>query len=97
MTGITFVLWFLHQVLMVKARGIYRRVVASGGYLGNRQQASFREMDRRMLLYPLVFFFCWGPGLCSARRRRGSLVSRNPSESVLVFPPQRWRWRFSGW
>lgn len=47
---------------MVKARAIYRRVVASGGYLGNQQQASFREMDRRMLLYPLVFFFCWGPG-----------------------------------
>ncbi|XP_059194901.1 transmembrane protein 116 [Centropristis striata] len=50
-------------VLVVKARRIYRRVVTSHGYLGNEQRASFSLMDRRMLLYPLVFFLCWGPAV----------------------------------
>ncbi|XP_023256846.1 transmembrane protein 116-like, partial [Seriola lalandi dorsalis] len=59
----------LHQVFVVKARRIYRRVVTSNGYLGNQQRTSFRVMDRRMLLYPLVFILCWGPavGLASLR------------------------------
>ncbi|XP_056237168.1 transmembrane protein 116 [Seriola aureovittata] len=56
-------------VFVVKARRIYRRVVTSNGYLGNQQRTSFRVMDRRMLLYPLVFILCWGPavGLASLR------------------------------
>uniref|UniRef100_A0A3B3Y8B0 Uncharacterized protein n=1 Tax=Poecilia mexicana TaxID=48701 RepID=A0A3B3Y8B0_9TELE len=48
-------------VLVVKARCVYRRAVTSCGYLGNEQRALFRVMDLRMLLYPLVFVFCWGP------------------------------------
>lgn len=63
-TGLTLcVSPLLHQVLVVKARHIYRRAVTSNGYLGSQQRASFRVMDRRMLLYPLVFILCWGPGL----------------------------------
>uniref|UniRef100_A0A4W6DQU4 Transmembrane protein 116 n=1 Tax=Lates calcarifer TaxID=8187 RepID=A0A4W6DQU4_LATCA len=50
-------------VFVVKARRIYRRVVTSNGYLGNQQRTSFRVMDRRMLLYPLVFVLCWGPAV----------------------------------
>ncbi|XP_029360461.1 transmembrane protein 116 isoform X2 [Echeneis naucrates] len=50
-------------VFVGKARHIYRRVVTSSGYLGNQQRASFRVMDRRMLLYPLVFVLCWGPAV----------------------------------
>ncbi|XP_038568300.1 transmembrane protein 116-like isoform X2 [Micropterus salmoides] len=50
-------------VLVVKACHIYRRVVTSNGYLGNQQRASFRVMDRRMLLYPLIFVLCWGPAV----------------------------------
>uniref|UniRef100_A0A671Y920 Transmembrane protein 116 n=1 Tax=Sparus aurata TaxID=8175 RepID=A0A671Y920_SPAAU len=50
-------------VLMVKARRIYRRAVTSHGYLGNEQRTAFRVMDRRMLLYPLVFILCWGPAV----------------------------------
>ncbi|KAI3360879.1 hypothetical protein L3Q82_012898, partial [Scortum barcoo] len=53
-------------VLVVKARHIYRRVVTSNGYLGNQQRASFRMMDRRMLLYPLIFVLCWGPAVSLA-------------------------------
>lgn len=55
----------LPQVLMGKARHLYRRVVTSNGYLGNQQQASFRVLDRRMLLYPMIFILCWGPGSSS--------------------------------
>uniref|UniRef100_A0A3Q0SD16 Transmembrane protein 116 n=1 Tax=Amphilophus citrinellus TaxID=61819 RepID=A0A3Q0SD16_AMPCI len=51
------------SVLVVKARCIYRRIVTSNGYLGSEQRASFSEMDRRMVLYPSIFVFCWGPGL----------------------------------
>ncbi|XP_054478187.1 transmembrane protein 116 [Anoplopoma fimbria] len=53
-------------VLVVKARHFYRRVVTSNGYLGNQQRASFRLMDRRMLLYPLIFVLCWGPAVSLA-------------------------------
>ncbi|XP_047196880.1 transmembrane protein 116 [Hippoglossus stenolepis] len=64
---ITFVLTLLIiTVFMVKARRIYRRVVTSSGYLGNEQRTSFRVMDRRMLLYPLVFILCWGPAVALA-------------------------------
>ncbi|XP_070691915.1 transmembrane protein 116 [Pempheris klunzingeri] len=53
-------------VLVVKARRIYRRVVTSTGYLGSQQRASFRVMDRRMLLYPVIFVLCWGPAVALA-------------------------------
>ncbi|XP_007541863.1 transmembrane protein 116 [Poecilia formosa] len=53
-------------VLVVKARCVYRRAVTSCGYLGNEQRALFRVMDLRMLLYPLVFVFCWGPAVALA-------------------------------
>ncbi|KAM9309855.1 transmembrane protein 116 isoform 3-T4 [Pholidichthys leucotaenia] len=52
--------------LMVRSRCIFRRVITSNGYLGNEQRTSFRLMDRRMLLYPLVFFLCWGPAVILA-------------------------------
>uniref|UniRef100_A0A8D2ZSN1 G-protein coupled receptors family 1 profile domain-containing protein n=1 Tax=Scophthalmus maximus TaxID=52904 RepID=A0A8D2ZSN1_SCOMX len=56
-------------VFVVKARRIYRRVVTSHGYLGNEQRTSLRVMDRRMLLYPLVFVLCWGPAASLASLR----------------------------
>ncbi|XP_039974179.1 transmembrane protein 116 isoform X1 [Xiphias gladius] len=60
----TFILTLLSiTVFLAKARRIYRRVVTSNGYLGNQQRTSFRVMDRRMLLYPLVFVLCWGPAV----------------------------------
>ncbi|KAF7644081.1 hypothetical protein LDENG_00228120 [Lucifuga dentata] len=57
------------MVLMGKARRIHRRVVTSHGYLGDQQRASFRLVDRRMILYPTVFVFCWGPAACLAALR----------------------------
>ncbi|KAM4568481.1 transmembrane protein 116 isoform 1-T1 [Fundulus diaphanus] len=52
--------------LVVKARCIHRRAVTANGYLGNEERALFRVMDLRMLLYPLVFIFCWGPAVALA-------------------------------
>ncbi|CAL8288213.1 unnamed protein product [Merluccius merluccius] len=54
------------MVLMEQARRIHRRVVTSGGFLGDKQWATLRVVDRRMLLYPSVFIFCWAPALCVA-------------------------------
>uniref|UniRef100_A0A672F312 Si:ch211-157p22.10 n=1 Tax=Salarias fasciatus TaxID=181472 RepID=A0A672F312_SALFA len=56
-------------VFVVKSRRIYRRVVTSQGYLGNQQRALFRLMDRRMILYPLIFIICWGPAVTLAFMR----------------------------
>ncbi|XP_045575015.1 transmembrane protein 116 isoform X2 [Salmo salar] len=53
-------------VLMGKACTVYRRCVSSSGFLGDRQWASLRVLDRHMLLYPSVFFFCWGPVFLAA-------------------------------
>ncbi|XP_017260202.1 transmembrane protein 116 [Kryptolebias marmoratus] len=63
----TFVLTLLSiTLLVVKARRIYRRVVTSSGYLGNEQRSLFQVLDRRMVLYPLIFFLCWGPAVALA-------------------------------
>lgn len=91
----------LHQVLVVKARRIYWRVVTSSGYLGSQQRASFRVMDRRMLLYPLIFVLCWGPGLFlhpnPAQEVSDVMKGLFVSETVSVLFPQRWVWLFFGW
>ncbi|KAK5861648.1 hypothetical protein PBY51_017107 [Eleginops maclovinus] len=77
----TFLLTLLSViVLVVTARQIYRRVVTSAGYLGNQQRASFHLMERRMLLYPLVFVLCWGPAVCLASVR---LVSPAAGQGVV--------------
>lgn len=57
------------MVLMVKSRRMLRRVVSCGGYMGSQQRALFWEMDLRMVLYPLVFFCCWGPAVALASLR----------------------------
>ncbi|KAM9852013.1 transmembrane protein 116 [Aulostomus maculatus] len=53
-------------VLMGKTRQLYWRVVTSNGYLGNQQRASFRMLDSRMILYPMIFILCWGPAVSLA-------------------------------
>ncbi|KAJ8380306.1 hypothetical protein SKAU_G00010840 [Synaphobranchus kaupii] len=61
---VTFLLTFLGiVVLMGKARALYKRCVTSSGFLGGRQWAVLRVLERRMLLYPSAFFFCWGPAI----------------------------------
>uniref|UniRef100_A0A3B1K982 Transmembrane protein 116 n=1 Tax=Astyanax mexicanus TaxID=7994 RepID=A0A3B1K982_ASTMX len=59
----TFVITFIgivFQVFMFKARSLYKRFVTSSGFLADRQWATLRVLERRMFLYPAVFFFCWG-------------------------------------
>ncbi|KAM3873544.1 transmembrane protein 116 [Diretmus argenteus] len=75
-------------VLMGKARHIYRRVVTSGGYLGDRQWATFRVVDRRMLLYPSVFIFCWGPAVCLAALRLAEPSAGQGLARVLLYITQ---------
>ncbi|XP_046893942.1 transmembrane protein 116 [Hypomesus transpacificus] len=58
-----FFTWVGIVVLIGKSRHIYRRCVTSSGFLGDRQWASLRVVDRRVLLYPSVFLFCWGPAV----------------------------------
>ncbi|XP_008321224.1 transmembrane protein 116 [Cynoglossus semilaevis] len=48
-------------VLAVKAWRLQRRLVTSAGYMGTEQRAWLRVIGWRMLLYPLIFVFCWGP------------------------------------
>ncbi|XP_053743582.1 transmembrane protein 116 [Synchiropus splendidus] len=54
------------MVLMGRTRHIYRRVLTSNGFLGNRQRASLRVLNLRMILYPTIFFLCWGPAVALA-------------------------------
>lgn len=54
------------QVLLVRARALYKRFINSTGYVGDRQWAMIKMVEQGVVLYPVVFFFCWGPG----RRRR---------------------------
>lgn len=66
----TFIITLLGiMVLMCKSGRMLRRVVSCGGYMGRQQRALFREMDRRMVLYPLVFFCCWAPAVTLAALR----------------------------
>lgn len=56
--------------------------MTANGYLGNEQRALFRVMDLRMLLYPLVFVFCWGPGAFLSDQAAARL--QGPSDAVSV-------------
>ncbi|KAJ4919188.1 hypothetical protein JOQ06_026165 [Pogonophryne albipinna] len=66
--------------LVVKSLRLYRRVVTSAGYLGNQQRACVHLMERRMLLFPLVFLLCWGPAVCLVCLR---MVSPAASQGVV--------------
>ncbi|XP_006805684.1 transmembrane protein 116 [Neolamprologus brichardi] len=72
-------------VLVVKARCIYRRIVTSNGYLGSEQRASFGVMDRRMVLYPLVFVFCWGPAVILAFLRVADPAACQGKAGVVLY------------
>ncbi|XP_061574113.1 transmembrane protein 116 [Cololabis saira] len=75
-------------VLVLKARCIYRRAVASSGYLGNEQRAVFRLMDRRMILYPLVFLLCWGPAVTLAFLRVAAPAAGHGGLGVVLYISQ---------
>ncbi|XP_051548131.1 transmembrane protein 116-like [Myxocyprinus asiaticus] len=63
----TFFLTFIGiTTLMCKARSLYKRVVTSQGFFGDHHWATLRILERRMLLYPSAFFFCWSPAILLA-------------------------------
>ncbi|KAI5613297.1 transmembrane protein 116, partial [Silurus asotus] len=61
-------------VLMVKARSVYKRCVTSHGFFADRQRTTLRLLEKRMVLYPSAFFFCWGPAIFLA--------------TILLFKPE---------
>ncbi|KAI4791242.1 hypothetical protein KUCAC02_034120, partial [Chaenocephalus aceratus] len=78
---VSFLLTLLSIIaLVVKSLRLYRRVVTSAGYLGNQQRACVHLMERRMLLFPLVFLLCWGPAVCLVCLR---MVSPAASQGVV--------------
>uniref|UniRef100_A0A8D2KW67 Transmembrane protein 116 n=1 Tax=Varanus komodoensis TaxID=61221 RepID=A0A8D2KW67_VARKO len=50
-------------VLLIRARALYKRFVSATGYVGDRQWAMIRMVEQGVVLYPTVFFCCWGPGM----------------------------------
>ncbi|XP_054852470.1 transmembrane protein 116 [Eublepharis macularius] len=48
-------------VLLIQARSLYKRFVNSTGFLGDQQWAMIKMVEQRVILYPIVFFCCWGP------------------------------------
>ncbi|XP_041843494.1 transmembrane protein 116 [Melanotaenia boesemani] len=85
----TFLLTLLSITVFVgQARRIYRRVVTSSGYLGNEQRALFGVMDRRMLLYPLIFVLCWGPAVALAFLRVAKPSAGHGVVGVILYISQ---------
>ncbi|XP_076853702.1 transmembrane protein 116 isoform X2 [Brachyhypopomus gauderio] len=53
-------------VIMHKACCLYKRCFTSHGFFGDRQWATLRVLQQRMVLYPCAFFFCWAPAILLA-------------------------------
>ncbi|XP_067911583.1 transmembrane protein 116 [Heterodontus francisci] len=48
-------------ILLIKTRILYKKLVTLTGFLGDQQWANISMIERRVLLYPTAFLFCWGP------------------------------------
>ncbi|XP_062814468.1 transmembrane protein 116 isoform X1 [Anolis carolinensis] len=48
-------------VLLLRARALYKRFVSATGYVGDQQWAMIKMVEQGVVLYPVVFFCCWGP------------------------------------
>uniref|UniRef100_A0A8C1PDP6 Transmembrane protein 116-like n=2 Tax=Cyprinus carpio TaxID=7962 RepID=A0A8C1PDP6_CYPCA len=60
----TFLMTFIGiTTLMCKARSLYKRIITSQGFFADNHWETLRLLERRMLLYPSAFFFCWGPAI----------------------------------
>ncbi|XP_058014544.1 transmembrane protein 116 isoform X2 [Ahaetulla prasina] len=64
-TGVFLVLFMVSflavLILLIRARMLYKRFVNSMGYLGDQQWAMLKVVEQAVVLYPVVFFCCWGP------------------------------------
>lgn len=71
--------------LLVGSRRLLRRAVSCAGYVGSQQRALLRDMDRRMVLYPAVFFCCWGPAVLLASLKLFlPSVAQGPTGAALL-------------
>uniref|UniRef100_A0A8B9VFL0 Transmembrane protein 116 n=1 Tax=Anas zonorhyncha TaxID=75864 RepID=A0A8B9VFL0_9AVES len=50
-------------VVLVRARGLYKRFVNSTGFLGDQQWAMIKVVEQRVVFYPIAFFCCWAPAV----------------------------------
>uniref|UniRef100_A0A8B9DTF7 Transmembrane protein 116 n=1 Tax=Anser cygnoides TaxID=8845 RepID=A0A8B9DTF7_ANSCY len=50
-------------VVLVQARGLYKRFVNSTGFLGDQQWAMIKMVEQRVVFYPIAFFCCWAPAV----------------------------------
>ncbi|XP_063171508.1 transmembrane protein 116 isoform X2 [Candoia aspera] len=59
---VSFVASFLAiLILLIRTRTLYKRFVHSMGYVGDQQWAMMKVVEHSVVLYPVVFFCCWGP------------------------------------
>ncbi|XP_032085909.1 transmembrane protein 116 isoform X1 [Thamnophis elegans] len=59
---VSFMLSFLAILtLLIRARMLYKRFVNSMGYVGDQQWEMLKVVEQAVVLYPVVFFCCWGP------------------------------------
>uniref|UniRef100_A0A4W4H8Z0 G protein-coupled receptor GPR1/2/3 C-terminal domain-containing protein n=1 Tax=Electrophorus electricus TaxID=8005 RepID=A0A4W4H8Z0_ELEEL len=72
---ITFFFTLIGIVIMHKACSLYRRCFTSRGFFGDRQWATLRVLEQRMVLYPCAYLFCWAPAILLA-----SLMLIRPQE-----------------
>ncbi|KAL7986605.1 hypothetical protein Chor_012888 [Crotalus horridus] len=64
---VSFVVSFLAILsLLIRARTLYKRFVNSMGYVGDQQWAMLKVVEQAVILYPVVFFCCWGPAFILA-------------------------------
>ncbi|XP_039218433.1 transmembrane protein 116 isoform X3 [Crotalus tigris] len=64
---VSFVVSFLAILsLLIQARTLYKRFVNSMGYVGDQQWAMLKVVEQAVILYPVVFFCCWGPAFILA-------------------------------
>ncbi|XP_042721909.1 transmembrane protein 116 isoform X2 [Lagopus leucura] len=50
-------------VVLIQARGLYKRFVNSTGFLGDQQWAMIKMVEQRVVFYPIAFFCCWAPAV----------------------------------
>ncbi|XP_063000386.1 transmembrane protein 116 [Elgaria multicarinata webbii] len=66
-------------VLLIRARALYKRFVNSTGYVGDRQWAMIKMVEQGVVLYPVVFFCCWGPAFILG------IVKLTPLENTTMY------------
>ncbi|XP_033015164.1 transmembrane protein 116 [Lacerta agilis] len=71
-------------VLLIRARGLYKKFLNSTGYVGDQEWAMIKMVEQRVFLYPMIFFCCWGPAFILGIFRLTSLEHTRPYMGICV-------------